>query len=151
MEVRVKLIDPNAKVPVKSKKGDLCFDVWAVSEREIAPNVWEYGLGFKYEIKREFPDPLRDFDLSIDLRPRSGIFKTGMSLANSEGTLDEFYRGEAKAIFYHVLPSMPRYKVGDRVGQVKVGLAPKVTFVEVDEINEETERGSDGFGSTGNK
>lgn len=163
MKVKVKAIDPNAKLPTKSKKGDFCYDVWAVSEEEIAPNVWKYRLGFKYEIERKerlvkagalrnkYALEYEDFDISIDLRPRSGIWKTGMSLANSEGTLDEFYRGEAMAIFYHVLPNMERYHAGDRVGQIKIGIAPKVTFEFVDEINENTERGEGGFGSTGNK
>ena len=165
MKVKIKKIHKDAKLPVKSKEGDLCYDVWAVSEEEVAPNVWRYKLGFKYEIEREpvyinnspfgfpiFTEPeFKDFDISIDLRPRSGIWKTGMVLANSEGTLDEFYRGEAMAVFYHVLPDMPRYKAGERIGQIKIGMAPKVEFIEVDEINEDTERGDAGFGSTGNK
>ena len=74
-----------------------------------------------------------------------------MVLCNSEGTLDEFYRGEAMAMFYHVLPNMPRYKAGDRVGQIKLGFALPVEFEFVDEINENTERGDSGFGSTGLK
>ena len=53
------------------------------------------------------------------------------------------------AVFYHVMPNMPRYKVGDKIGQIKIGISPKVTFEFVDEINENTERGAGGFGSTG--
>lgn len=167
MKVRLKKLNENAKLPTRAKTGDFCHDVWAVSEEEIAPNIWKYGLGFKYEIDRQdtqleyiellgFIETrkenyfLNECDISIDLRPRSGIWKTGMSLANSEGTLDEFFRGEACAIFYHVMPNMPRYKVGDKIGQIKIGIAPKVTFEWADEINEDTERGEGGFGSTGN-
>lgn len=166
MKIKLKKINNNAKLPEKGKPGDLCYDVWAVSEEEIAPNVWMYRLGFKYEIDRE---PWRDrfvtdmcvhvarerclwdmFDISIDFRPRSSIWKTGMQLANSTGTMDEFFRGEPKAIFYHIFPNMPRYKVGDKIGQIKIGLAPRnVKFEWVDEINENTERGEGGFGSTG--
>lgn len=161
MKVKIKKIDENAKLPVKSKEGDFCHDVWAVSEEEIAPNVWRYGLGFKYEIERNtvwksgiiggLGKEFDNYDISIDLRPRSSIWEHGMSLANSEGTLDEFYRGEAKAVFYHLFPNMPRYKVGDKIAQIKVGLAPKVAFEFADEINEDTERGDGGFGSTGAK
>ena len=167
MKVKVKKINPNAQLPKKSKRGDFCHDVWAVTEEEIAPNVWRYGLGFKYEIERptdlsfelytgrygvssriNFNDI---FDISIDMRPRSSICEHGMVLANSEGTWDEFYRGEAKAVFYHVFPNMERYHVGDKIGQIKIGIAPKVEFEWADEINENTERGDGGFGSTGQK
>ena len=151
MKVKLKKINSNAKLPQKGKPGDFCHDVWATSEEEVAPNVWRYGLGFKYEIDRGFPDPFYNYDVSIDFRPRSSIWKTGMELSNSSGTLDEFYRGEAMAVFYHVFPNMERYHVGDKIGQIKIGLSPKVTFEFVDEINEDTERGEGEFGSTGKK
>ena len=159
MKIKLKKVNENAKLPLKAKKGDLCYDVWAVSEEEIAPNVWRYGLGFKYEIERGYLYALNinlknlqdDIIISIDFRPRSSIWKTGMSLANSEGSLDEFYRGEAMAVFYHVIPNMPRYRVGDKIGQIKLGFALPAEFEFVDEINEDTERGDSGFGSTGLK
>ena len=168
MKVKLKKLNENAQLPVKMKDGDLCYDVYATSEEEVSPGVWQYGLGFAYEIVRDetqiprgqqplfggfmwhnhFNNPI---SISIDLRPRSGIYKTGMVLANSTGTLDEFYRGEAKATFYHIMKKLPRYKVGDRIGQIKLGIAIPMEFECVDEINEDTERGKDGFSSTGNK
>ena len=168
MKVKIEKLNENAKVPVKSKEGDFCYDVWAVSEEEIAPNIWRYGLGFCYELVRgkeqlEFYNKnwckpgitinLNNSPISIDIdfRPRSSVWKTGMSLANCEGTLDEFYRGEAMAIFYHVMPNMPRYKVGDRIGQIKLGISFPMEFEVVDSVNKDTERGDGGFGSTGNK
>ena len=53
MKVKLKKVDEKAQLPTKGKVGDLCYDVWAVDEEEIAPNVWRYKLGFKYEIVRE--------------------------------------------------------------------------------------------------
>lgn len=152
IKVKLKKVHDDAKLPVKSKKGDLCYDVWAVSEEEVAPNVWRYGLGFKYEIVRgqELLAVGDNINLSIDLRPRSSVWKTGMVLSNCEGTLDEFYRGEAMAVFYHIMPDMPRYKVGERIGQIKLGFTIPMEFEFVDEINENTDRGDGGFGSTGN-
>ena len=72
-----------------------------------------------------------------------------MVLSNSIGTLDEFYRGEVMAVFYHVMPNMPRYKVGDRIGQIYLSTALPMQFEWVNEINMDTERGEGGFGSTG--
>lgn len=43
---------------------------------------------------------------------------------------------------------MPRYKVGDRIGQIKLGRALPMEFEEVDELSD-TERGDGGYGSTG--
>lgn len=156
MKVKIKKINENAKLPKQSKEGDFCYDVWATSEEEIAPNVWRYGLGFKYEIERPQPTTmftgatvLDEYNISIGFRPRSSIWKTGMQLSNSIGTLDEFYRGEAMAVFYHVMPNMERYHVGDRIGQIYLDVAPKVEFEFAEEINENTERGEGGFGSTG--
>ena len=85
--------------------------------------------------------------LSIDFRPRSSIYKTGMILSNCEGTLDEDYRGEIKAYFYKVAPGKI-YKVGDKIGQIKLGFTLPIEFEEVDELSD-TKRGSGGFGSTG--
>lgn len=150
MRVKLKKVSEEAMLPKQSKEGDFCYDVWAVDEEEISPNVWKYKLGFKYELVRNDLTP-ENYSISIDLRPRSGIYKTGMVLANSEGTLDEFYRGEAMAIFYHVIPSLPRYKKGDRVAQIKLGISIPLQFEFVDEINENTERGEGGFGHTGRK
>lgn len=159
MKIKLKKLHPDARLPEKSKEGDLCYDVWAVDEEEIAPNVWRYRLGFSYEIERDYLYALdinlrnlqKDIIISIDARPRSSIWKTGMILSNCEGTLDEFYRGEAMAVFYHIMPDMPRYRKGDRVIQVKIGFSVPIEFEWADEINENTARGAGGFGSTGLK
>ena len=149
MIIKLKKLNPAAAIPAKSKMLDFCYDCVAVSEEEIAPNVWKYGLGFAVEMDRESSYfHTNDLSLSLDIRPRSSVWKTGMVLANCEGTVDEGYRGEVCAIFYHVMPNMPRYKVGDRVCQIKLGDAEVLDFIEAEELSD-TERGSDGFGSTG--
>ena len=55
------------------------------------------------------------------------------------------------AVFYHIFPNMPRYKVGEKVGQIKLGFTLPIEFEWVDELDESTERGEGGFGSTGKK
>lgn len=163
MLVRFKRLHQDAVVPFKTYPEDFCYDVVATSEQEIAPNVWKYGIGLAFEIQgkpedlvveNEFGKELlripqgRDWNVSIDLRPRSSIYKTGMVLSNAVGTVDDLYRGEVSAIFYHVFPDMPRYRVGDRIGQIKLGFTLPIEFEEVDELGE-TARGDGGYGSTG--
>lgn len=163
MKVRFKRLHPDAVVPFKKYPEDFCYDVVATSEEQIAPNVWKYGIGLAFEIQGK-PDDLvvenefgkgllripqgRDWNVSLDLRPRSSIYKTGMVLSNAVGTVDDLYRGEVSAIFYHVFPDMPRYRVGDRIGQIKLGFTLPIEFKEVDELGE-TARGDGGYGSTG--
>lgn len=169
MRVKIKRTHTNAVIPKKAYPSDFCYDCVAVSEEEVAPNVWKYGLGIAFQIVRE-PETVVmstafvggkekthctkiDFSrspitLSIDARPRSSVWKTGMVLSNCEGTIDEQYTGEVSAVFYHVKPDMPRYKVGDRVCQIKLGFSLPMNFVEVESLDE-TDRADNGYGSSG--
>ena len=146
MKLLFKKLHPSAQVPFKAEghEADFCYDCVAVSEEEIAPNVWRYGLGFALQ-------PVKDFDGSnvrgIQMRARSSVWKTGMVLSNSVGTIDEIYTGQIMAVFYHVMPNMPRYKVGDKVCQICLERTESIDFVEVPELRSTT-RGSGGYGST---
>ena len=148
MKVKVKKLNENAVIPFKTYEKDFCYDVVAVSEEEVAPNVWKYGIGLAFQIDKESLFGHRYLNLSIDLRPRSSVWKTGMVLSNCVGTIDELYTGEVSAVFYHVFPNMERYKVGQRIGQIKIGTTMPLEFVVVDELDE-TERNSGSYGSTG--
>lgn len=168
MKIKIKKLNNLAKTPVKAKEGDFCYDVWATSIEEVAPNVYKYGTGLAFEIVRDYETVLNydkkscssglelnldysPLNISIDFRPRSSVWKTGMVLSNCEGTIDEGYRNEVFAIFYHVMPNMPKYEVGDRIGQIKIGVTTPIDFEVVDELNNDTDRGLDGFGSSGLK
>lgn len=147
MKVRIKKLSKKAVVPFKTYEKDFCYDVVATSEEEVAPNVWKYGIGLAFQIERG--DLLLDnHNLSIDFRPRSSVWRTGMLLSNCQGTIDELYRGEVSAVFYHVMTNLERYHVGDRIGQIKIGVTLPIEFEEVDELSE-TERGVGSYGSTG--
>jgi dUTP pyrophosphatase len=166
MLIKVKKYNENAVIPVKAYDKDFCYDLVAVSEEEIAPNVWKYGFGIGLQIERSmetitksvhpysgFPDFALDFNrsplnLSIDIRPRSSVWETGMVLSNCEGTVDEGYTNEISAVFYHVMPNMPRFKVGDKIAQMKIGFTFPCDFKVVDELAD-TERGLKGYGSSG--
>ena len=148
MKVKVKKLNENAVIPFKTYEKDFCYDVVAVSEEEVSPNVWKYGIGLAFQIDRGGILENSDAIISIDFRPRSSVWKTGMVLSNCEGTIDELYTGEVYAVFYHVFPNMERYKVGQRIGQIKIGLTIPIEFVVVDELSE-TERNSGSYGSTG--
>ena len=173
MIVKTLKFHPNARIPENAYDKDFCYDVYATSEEEIAPNVWRYGLGLGFQIERqievvEFGLVITDrygncygrekdkiinlerssLKLSIDFRPRSSVWKTGMVLSNCEGTIDEGYINETSAVFYHVMSNMSRYRVGDKIGQIKIGITFPIEFKEVTEFAE-TDRGMRGYGSSG--
>ncbi|PTL34660.1 hypothetical protein C7120_09170 [Prevotella sp. oral taxon 376] len=167
MKIKVKKLSPLAKMPYKKYDSDFCFDVYATSCEEVAPNVYKYGLGIAFQIERgeetilvvengKYKEHMSvdtarmPLKFCIDLRPRSSVWKTGMVLSNAVGTIDETYTGEVSAVFYHVMSDMPKYEVGDRVGQIKIGVTFPMEFIEVEELNE-TSRGAGGYGSTGVK
>ena len=160
MKVKVKKISDKAVLPYKKYMPDFCYDVVATSCEEVAPNVYKYGLGLAFQIERgieritdigkieEWYAHCSHLNLSLDFRPRSSVWKTGMVLSNCEGTIDELYTGEVSAVFYHIMPNMPKYEVGDRIGQIKIGVTFPIEFVEVEELDK-TARGDGGYGSTG--
>jgi len=130
---------PDAKIPYRHHDNDACYDVVAVSRKDYGDGRIEYGLGFSIEIPE---------NTQMDFRARSSIHKTGLILSNCIVTGDEGYRGEYKSVFYHIIPSLPPYEVGDRVLQLQLRSREDVTFEEVYYMTDTT-RGHGGFGSTG--
>ena len=83
------------------------------------------------------------------VRPRSGrALREGLTVANAPGTIDEDYRGEVGVILINLGDRPVTIERGARIAQLVI--AP-VTRVIVDEVSslEATERGSGGFGHTG--
>ena len=150
-KVKIKLLNDKAVVPTKAYEDDFCYDIYATSEEEVAPNVWKYGLGIalQLDIDRDRQREIErvEVDVCFTLRPRSSVWKTGMVLSSSVGTIDKGYTGEVSAVFYHVMPDMPRYKVGDKIGQIHINVAWKLDFEVVADLSK-TERGDGGYGST---
>lgn len=148
MEIKIKL--DGGHMPSKKHASDFCYDLVATSCEEVAPNVYKYDLGVSFQLENHESEYIHAHDIlfGIGIRPRSSIWKTGMVLANSIGTVDEDYTGHVSAVFYHVFPNMPKYEVGDRVCQMYAEIQPDIKFKVVDTLDK-TERGDGGYGSTG--
>ena len=85
------------------------------------------------------------------VRPRSGLaLRHGIAMVNAPGTIDADYRGTISVLLINLGQEAVVIQRGDRIAQLVV--AP-VTRVEWQEASDEgmpmTERGSEGFGSTG--
>lgn len=76
-------------------------------------------------------------------------FKFDCTLANSVGVIDSDYRGEVKVKIHNHSDKPKIIEPNERVAQIVV--VPCFNqFIQVDELSE-TNRGSNGFGSTGKK
>jgi len=83
------------------------------------------------------------------IRPRSGLaFKHGISIVNSPGTIDADYRGEIKVLLINLSNEPFEINTGDRIAQMIVSRHEKVSWQEVEVLNETT-RGAGGYGHTG--
>jgi len=84
--------------------------------------------------------------------PRSSISKTPLMLANSVGIIDSGYRGQLIGAFRNIGSSEPY--IVDKYSRLLQICAPDLRPIYVELVTEnffeQTDRGSGGFGSTGN-
>lgn len=140
MKVRIKRLHPDAVIPKYAKAGDAGLDLTAV-EMERAWDVVTYKTGLAIEI------PEGHVGL---LFPRSSVYKTSMIMSNCVGVIDSGYRGEIMMKFRDQWRDYSScYEVGDRIGQLIIMPHPQVEFEEVENLSS-SDRGADGYGSTGN-
>lgn len=85
------------------------------------------------------------------IRPRSGLaYKKGLTVLNSPGTIDADYRGEIGVILINLSEEPYIIKDGERIAQMVIAPYTRAELINV-EVLSSTERGSGGFGSTGEK
>ncbi|RME27116.1 MAG: dUTP diphosphatase [Deltaproteobacteria bacterium] len=83
------------------------------------------------------------------IRPRSGTaLRTGLTLANSPGTIDSDYRGEVKMLVVNLGTKPVRIERGMRIAQLVICPVARAQLQVVDSLPA-TRRGAGGFGSTG--
>ena len=85
------------------------------------------------------------------VRPRSGLaLKFGVTVLNSPGTIDAYYRGEIRVIMVNLSSEDFVVNDGDRIAQMVVARYEQIEWSDVD-VLDETERGDGGFGHSGRK
>lgn len=155
------LTDNSFKLPLKfvnksnnpdpdfAKEGDSGFDVRADITNDIILKPLERALiptGLYFELP---------FGYELQSRSRSGLsWKHGIMVLNSPGTIDEPYRGEVKIILINLSNESFTISNGDRIAQcvlASVSGQRIVDLIKISEINTNTTRSINGFGSTGVK
>jgi dUTP pyrophosphatase len=141
VQIRVKRLNPEAKIPKAARRGDVAFDLYSIIDYELQPSErYAVPTGIAVEIPIGYEG---------QVRPRSGLaLKEGITVLNTPGTIDSGYRGEVKTIMINHGNTPFQITRGMRISQLAIRPVPEVEFIEVDEISN-TDRGEGGFGSTG--
>ena len=145
MDVKITLLKHGPKVlPEYATEGSAGVDIVAAIQEPISIGPGERILvpsGFKLQIPVEY---------EVQIRPRSGLaIKHGITVLNSPGTIDSDYRGEIGIILINHGKNKFIVNPKDRIAQMVICKVTKMNLVKVSLLND-TERGSGGFGSTGN-
>ena len=145
MKVSIKKLHSDAVIPKYAKPGDAGLDLTVTSKSFDDNDNIVYGTGLAIEI----PDGYVGL-----LFPRSSNAKTDLYLTNHVGVIDSGYRGEIMFKFRKSNSNKSYgesriYNIGDRVGQLIIIPYPAIEFEEVEELSN-SERGTGGFGSSGN-
>jgi dUTP pyrophosphatase len=138
MELRVKRVHPEAKLPVYGHPGDAGLDLFSVVDRELAPGeVFAVPTGIQVAV------PAGHVGLVWD--------KSGISLKSVHrlaGVVDSGYRGEVQVVMINLGAAPFAVRKGMKIAQMLVQPVAAVEVVESDSLDD-TARGHGGFGSTG--
>lgn len=139
----VKALSPNAALPTRGTQKSAGLDLYACCCEDIILASGETKQ-IKTGISIELPKNTAGLIFA-----RSGLAtKKGIIPANAVGVIDEDYRGEIIVALYNYSKNEFTVKNGDRIAQL---LVTPIIYETVELGNlTETERGSGGFGSTGN-
>ncbi len=142
MNVRIKRVRPHAELPQYLSAGAAAFDLAAAEDVTIQPGeVALVPTGLVIQV------PAGMF-LAIFARSSTPL-KRGLMVANGVGVVDPDYSGPADEVKVAVLnfrTTATSVARGDRIAQGIILPAPRVTWVEIDELQSPS-RG--GFGATG--
>lgn len=141
IDIQVKRLPHGEGLPLPAYGSDhaVGLDVVSAEDVTLAPGSRHaVGTGIAVAIPHGY---------EIQVRSRSGTaVRNGITCLT--GTIDSDYRGEIKIVLVNLGAEPFTIVRGDRIAQLVVAPVLKVSFSEVENLDE-TERGAGGFGSTG--
>jgi dUTP pyrophosphatase len=141
-ELRVRRLDPAARLPARAHDDDAGYDLCAVEPATIAPGA---RATLRTGIAIELPAGHAGLVL-----PRSGLAaRHGIAIVNAPGLIDPGYRGELKVLLLNTDRTAAFQIVpGDRIAQLVIVAVAAPQIVEAGALAA-TVRGEGGFGSSG--
>lgn len=146
MEVKIKKLKENAVIPTRGSAKAAGYDLYACFDNKDDKVMIPAHETVKISTGLAITPPEGYFGAIF---PRSGIAtKQGLRPANCVGVCDEDYRGEYIVALHNDTDLNEYINPGDRIAQLVFLPYLDVDFEEVETLDE-TDRGADGFGSTG--
>ena len=140
INVKVKLLHPEAKMPFYGSEEAAGFDLYTLEEKTInSGETLVVSTGVALEIEKGYCWQFWD---------RSGMGAKGIACLGGLGDSD--YRGEFKVILHNTTKKSYKIEKGDRIIQVVPVPIVKASFEQVDDLSP-SKRGEGGFHSTGKK
>jgi dUTP pyrophosphatase len=131
-------VQPGAQLPKRAHRTDAGADLFSYEEHEIYPGeqkLVDTGTAIK------IPEGYGGFIFN-----RSSQGKKGITIPHSVGVIDSDYRGNLKVLLKNISEDPYKIEVGDRIAQLVI---MPVLLPEFKDIWNDTQRGTGGFGSTG--
>ena len=131
-------VQPGARLPERAHPTDAGADLFALGSYEIYPGEQKLvDTGIAVKIPENFVGLIYN---------RSSQGKRGITIPHSVGVIDSDYRGNLKVLLKNISEDPYLIQEGDRIAQLVIQPVQLVDFV--DSWND-TQRGTGGFGSTG--
>lgn len=132
-------IDEGARVPTRAHPTDAGLDLYATHDAVVP---WNGSAIIQTGVHVQLPEGMAGLLVS----------KSGLSIKKditSTGLIDEGFQGEILVKLYNHGFKSYQVKKGDKVSQLVVFPVQYPSVEIVDEFAEKTERGENGYGSTG--
>jgi len=139
MNLQIKKLHPDAKLPTYAHTGDAGMDIYALDEEVVE-------VGARALIKTGIAMAIPEGYVGL-LWDKSGLAnKHGLTIIG--GVIDAGYRGEILVGLLNTSDTPYIFKAGDKVTQMLIQPVIQPTLVEAKELDDTT-RGEGRFGSTG--
>jgi deoxyuridine 5'-triphosphate nucleotidohydrolase len=134
----VKKLNKGAKCPTMGSKFSAGYDLYSTEDYELTLKEFKlFSTGISLEIPKGYYGRIA---------PRSGLSCKGIDV--KAGVVDNDYRGEVKVLLHNFSNGPYKISKGDKIAQIIITKYTSCTIINTEELKS-TERGSDGFGSTG--
>lgn len=140
LTIKFKKLTPEAKIPCYAHEADSGMDISSVEDVTILPRSFSL---IKTGIAAAIPA-----GYEIQVRPRSGM-QCRQGIVAGFGTVDQGYGGEIGVVLYNHTDDCYHVGKGDRIAQLVLARVDRPAVVETNDSLAETDRGTNGFGSTG--
>lgn len=139
MKIKIKRLNPDAKLPSYAHPGDVGMDMFSLENVVLKPGDRRiFFCGFALEFPEGYAAIVKD----------KGSLPKNAGLHSMGGVFDAGYRGEYNVNLINLGEEPYEIKKGDKIAQLVILPVERAELEEVDELSE-TSRGEGRFGSTG--